>query len=50
MLLILAIVIAVLWLGGWLIFPAIGALIHVLIVLAIILVLLHFFTGDRSRT
>ena len=48
MLLTIAIVFLVLWLVGLIALPAAGTLIHVLLILAIITVLLHFFGGRRG--
>jgi hypothetical protein len=45
MFLLLAFVLLLLWAVGVFIFPAIGVLIHILLVLAIISVLWHFLTG-----
>jgi Family of unknown function (DUF5670) len=49
MLLIIAIVIAVLWLGGFALFH-VGSIIHVLLVVAIIVVVLHFLGFGTRRT
>ena len=45
MFLLVAVVLLVLWALGFFIFPAVGVLIHILLVLAIIAVLWHFLTG-----
>lgn len=47
MLLTIAVVFLVLWLLGLVALPAAGSLIHVLI-LAIIAVVMHFFSGRRG--
>lgn len=47
MFLILAVVLLVLWLGGFLIFHVSSMLIHLLILFAIISVIMHFVTGSR---
>jgi hypothetical protein len=49
MLAILAAVLIVLWLLGFLAFHVTGGLIHILLVVGIIVLLLHFFRG-RSAT
>ena len=48
MFLILAIVLVVLWLGGFLMFHTAGFLIHLLLLFAVISLILHFITGRRS--
>jgi hypothetical protein len=50
MLLMLAAVFLVLWLLGLVALPAAGTLIHVLLVIAIVVVLLHFFGRRGSVT
>ena len=45
----IAIVLVVLWLLGALAFKVTGALIHLLIVLAVVAVVLHFARRTRSR-
>jgi hypothetical protein len=49
MLLILALILAVLWIGGLALAVA-GSLIHILLILAVIVVVLHFVRGGRSRS
>ena len=49
MFLLVALVLLVLWAVGFFIFPAIGVLIHILLVLAIISVLWHFIAGRETR-
>jgi uncharacterized protein DUF5670 len=49
MFLLVALVLLVLWAVGFFIFPAVGVLIHILLVLAIISVLWHFLTGRGMR-
>ncbi len=49
MFLTIAIVLLVLWALGFFIFPAIGALIHILLVLAIISIIWHFIAGRGTR-
>jgi len=48
MFLILAIVLVVLWLGGFLVFKGAGLLIHLLLLFAIISLIMHFVSGKRS--
>jgi hypothetical protein len=48
MFLILAIVLIVIWLGSFLLFKAAGLLIHLLLIFAIILVVMHFVSGKRA--
>jgi hypothetical protein len=44
----LAILLAILWAGGFVFFHVAGFLIHVLLILAVISLLVHFFTGTRT--
>jgi hypothetical protein len=48
MFLILAVVLVILWLGGFVMFKSAGMLIHILLIFAIISVIMHFVTGRRS--
>jgi Family of unknown function (DUF5670) len=48
MFLIIGIVLVVLWLGGFFAFHAAGALIHILLVLAVISIIFHFLRGRTS--
>ena len=48
MFLILAVVLLVLWLGGFLVFHVSSFLIHLLILFAVISVIMHFVTGRRA--
>ncbi len=48
MFLILAIVLVLLWLGGFLLFHVTGFLIHILLIFAVISVIMHFVTGSKS--
>jgi Family of unknown function (DUF5670) len=50
MFLILAIVLVVMWLGGFVMFKSAGMLIHLLLLFAVISLVLHFITGNRSST
>ncbi|HSU96479.1 MAG TPA: lmo0937 family membrane protein [Gemmatimonadaceae bacterium] len=43
----IALILFVLWLLGFLVFPVAGGLIHILLVLAIIVVLYRLITGQR---
>ena len=49
MLLILALILAVPWIGGLALAVA-GGLIHILLVLAVIVIVLHFLNGRRGRS
>lgn len=48
MLLTIAIIFLALWLLGLVALPAAGSVVHVLLILAVIAVLLHFFGGRRG--
>jgi len=45
MFVILFVVLVVLWLLGWLTFQAAGGLIHILLVVAVIFLVIHFVRG-----
>lgn len=45
MLLLLAVVLIILWLLGWLTFHIAGALIHIVVVVAVIVLILHLIRG-----
>lgn len=47
MLLTIALVLLVLWALGAFVFPVAGGLIHIVLVIAIIVGLVHLFTGRR---
>jgi Family of unknown function (DUF5670) len=47
MFLALAVVVAVLWALGWFAFHAAGGLIHLLLIVALISVVIHFMRGTR---
>jgi Family of unknown function (DUF5670) len=49
MFLFLAVVLAVLWVLGWLAFHVAGGLIHLLLIVALISVVVHFVRGTRAR-
>jgi hypothetical protein len=48
MLAILAVIFLVLWLGGFLAFHITTAAIHILLLIAIVLIVLHFVRGRRG--
>ncbi len=48
MFLILAVVLVVLWLGGFTLFHVTGFLIHLLLIFAVISIVMHFITGRRA--
>ncbi len=48
MFLILALVLVILWAGGFFAFHIAGGLIHLLIVLAVIMVVIHLVQGRRA--
>jgi hypothetical protein len=48
MFLILAVVLFVLWIAGFLMFKSAGMLIHLLVIFAVISVIMHFVTGRRA--
>lgn len=45
---IIAIILIVLWLGGFFAFHIAGGLIHLLLVVAVIALIVHFVTGRRG--
>ena len=45
---IIGIILLLLWLGGFLAFHIAGGLIHILLVVAVIMIILHFVRGGRS--
>lgn len=49
MFLILAVVLAVFWSLGWFAFHAAGGLIHLLLIVALISLVVHFVRGTRAR-
>lgn len=49
MLLIVAIVLAVLWALGWFAFHVASGLVHLLLLVAIISLVVHFVRGSRGR-
>jgi hypothetical protein len=48
MLLTIAAILVILWLLGFLAFHVAGGLIHIILVIAVILFIVHFVTGRRS--
>jgi hypothetical protein len=48
MFVILFVVLLVLWLSGFMVFHIAGALIHILLLLAVIALLVHLFRGKRA--
>jgi hypothetical protein len=48
MFLILAVVLVVMWLGGFLVFHTAGLLIHLLLLFAVISLIMHFVTGRSA--
>jgi uncharacterized protein DUF5670 len=46
--LILGLLLFLAWIGGFVVYHSAGFLIHVLLVLAVISVIVHFFTGART--
>jgi hypothetical protein len=50
MFLIVAVVLAVLWGLGWFAFHVAGGLIHLLLLVALIAVVVHFMRGRRATT
>jgi len=48
MFLILAIVLVVMWLGGFMMFHTAGFLIHLLLLFAVVSLIMHFVTGRRA--
>jgi len=48
MFLILAVVLFVLWIGGFLVFKTAGLLIHLLLLVAVVSIAMHFISGKRA--
>ena len=48
MFLILALVLFIAWIGGFVMFKSAGLLIHILLIFALISVVMHFVTGRRT--
>ena len=49
MFLMLAVLLAVFWARGWFAFHAAGGLIHLLLIVALVAVVVHFMRGTRAR-
>jgi hypothetical protein len=45
---VLAVLLLVLWAGGFLFFHVAGFLIHLLLIFAVVSLLVHFFTGSKT--
>jgi len=45
MLVVLSVLLAVLWVLGWLVFHVAGSLIHLLLLVAVVSLILHFVRG-----
>lgn len=43
-----ALLLFLLWIGGFVVFHVAGSLIHLLLLIAIIFMVIHFFTGSRT--
>ena len=48
MFLILALVLFVLWIGGFVMFHTAGFLIHILLIFAVISIVMHFISGRKA--
>ena len=48
MFLILALVLILLWLGGFTLFHVTGFLIHLLLIFAVVSLIMHFISGRRT--
>ncbi len=46
--LVIALLLFIAWIGGFLVFHVAGALIHLVLLIAIISLILHFFTSSRT--
>jgi len=46
--LIIGLLLFILWAGGFVVFHTAGFLIHVLLILAVLSVVVHFLTGTRT--
>jgi len=45
---ILFVILLIAWVGGFTVFHAAGALIHLLLILALVSLVMHFFMGRRA--
>jgi uncharacterized membrane protein YqjE len=50
MFLTIALVLLVLWALGFFVFPVVGGLVHILLVIAIIAIIWHFIKGRNTTT
>jgi Family of unknown function (DUF5670) len=48
--LVLALILLALWVGSFVIFHVAGALIHLLLLFAIIALVIHLFSGAKARS
>jgi len=48
MFLTIALVLLILWALGFFVFPVVGGLVHILLVIALIAIIWHFVSGRRS--
>ena len=46
----LAVLLVLAWIGSFIMYHVAGFLIHLLLILALISLVIHLFTGKRSRT
>jgi Family of unknown function (DUF5670) len=46
--LVIALILFILWVGGFVFFHVAGALIHLLLIIAVISLIVHFFTGSKT--
>jgi mannose/fructose/N-acetylgalactosamine-specific phosphotransferase system component IIC len=46
----LAILLAILWVGGFVVFHVAGFFLHLLLIFAVIALVIHFFTGGKRTT
>ena len=44
----IAVLLFLLWIGGFVVFHVAGSLIHLLLLIAIVSLVVHFFTGSRT--
>ncbi len=49
MLLTIALILIVLWALGFFVFPVVGGLVHILLVIAVIAIIWHFVKGSSTR-
>jgi Family of unknown function (DUF5670) len=47
--LVIALILFILWVGGFVFFHVAGALIHLLLIIAVISLIVHFFTGSKTE-